>query len=261
MKRTPIRPELSEFPAEFHPWLTGARLYDSSCSARARVVFIDREEGWFLKSADPGTLKKEAELTRYFHAKGLAPKVEGYVSAQRDWLLTKRIPGEDCTEAMYLREPKKLCEKLAEILSELHAASFEGCPVADRTAESLAAAEKNYRAGQFDPSYLPESLRGMTPDAAWEKVVREKKLLRTDTLLHGDYCLPNVMLENWRFSGLIDLCHAGVGDRHIDIYWAIWSLNYNIREEKLADRFMDVYGREKIDPAALELIAAMECFG
>jgi kanamycin kinase len=56
--------DFSAFPAEFHSLLSGAELFDSSRSKEARVIFIDKDNGYFLKSASPGSLRREAELTR-----------------------------------------------------------------------------------------------------------------------------------------------------------------------------------------------------
>ena len=72
MQRTPIEAKLSDFPADFHRFLRDARLYDSSCSKEARVYFIDRDGGYFLKSAPAGTLQKEAAMDRFFHEKAVA---------------------------------------------------------------------------------------------------------------------------------------------------------------------------------------------
>ena len=88
-----------------------------------------------------------------------------------------------------------------------------------------------------------------------------KKYLKNDTLIHGDYCLPNVMLDNWKFSGFIDLGNGGVGDRNIDIFWGVWTLFFNLHTEKYTDRFLDAYGRDKVNTELLRVVAAAEVFG
>ena len=85
--------------------------------------------------------------------------------------------------------------------------------------------------------------------------------LERNVLMHGDYCLPNIMLKDWKLSGFIDLINGGVGDRHIDVLWDIWTLKYNIGTAKYTDRFIDVYGRDLIDEEKLRCIAAIEMFG
>ena len=87
------------------------------------------------------------------------------------------------------------------------------------------------------------------------------KHLKTDTLLHGDYCLPNIMLDNWRFRGFIDLDCGGIGDRHVDLFWGIWSLGFNLKTDAYRDRFLDAYGRDAVEEEMLRLIAAIEVFG
>ena len=77
-------------------------------------------------------------------------------------------------------------------------------------------------------------------------------------LIHGDYCLPNVMLDNWRFSGFIDVGSGGIGDRHIDLYWGCWSIQYNLKDSRWCSRFLDAYGREAIDREKLRRIHALE---
>jgi kanamycin kinase len=85
-------------------------------------------------------------------------------------------------------------------------------------------------------------------------------LLKSDTLLHGDYCLPNIILSDWQFSGFIDLDSAGLGDRHIDLFWGIWTLNFNLKTDVWGDRFLDAYGRDRIDNEILSSIGAFEVF-
>ena len=87
-----------------------------------------------------------------------------------------------------------------------------------------------------------------------------KHRLKREVVVHGDYCLPNVLMKDGQFSGLIDLGQAGIGDRHIDIYWAIWSLWYNLKTDQFIDCFLDFYGRNQIDNELLRTIAAIETF-
>lgn len=261
MKRTPIVPDLDSFPRAFHSLLAGGSIYDSSCSPDARVWFIDKDGGFFLKSAPAGTLRNEADMTRYFNGKGLGAQVLDYESGQQDWLLTKRLAGEDCLWAEYLADPVRLCDTTAELLRQLHDTPHEGCPRPCRTADRLAAARKNFAQGRYDTDLFPDNWGYSSPAEAIAVIENEGHFLRTDTLLHGDYCLPNILLDNWRFSGFIDLGAGGVGDRHMDLFWGIWSLKFNLKTDRFCQRFVDAYGRQDVEEDALRIVAAMEVFG
>ena len=261
MKRTRIAPDTALFPAQFQSLLHGATVYDSSCSPEARVYFIDKDGGYYLKRSPVGTLEREVAMTRYFHHKGLATEVLAYLTAEQDWLLTARVTGEDCTHALYLEDPKRLCDTTATLLRQLHETDCTDCPIPDHTARYLETARQNYQAGQYDTSLFPDNWGYSSVEEAWAVVQHHAHELRTDTLLHGDYCLPNVMLNNWRFSAFIDLDHAGVGDRHVDIFWGAWTLFFNLKTEQYCSRFLDAYGRDKINEDLLRVVAACEVFG
>lgn len=259
MKRTLVPFQLEDFPAPFHKILEGATLFDSSCSDDARVWFIDKEEGFFLKSAPKGALEKETAMAQFFHSKGLGAAVLDYVQGARDWLLTARVPGEDCLDARYLQDPKRLCDTTAELLRQLHDTDASGCPV-DRTEEYIATAVKNHRTGQYDSSLFPDNWGYSSAETAWKVVCEIAPHLKHDTLLHGDYCLPNIILKDNHFSGFIDLGNSGLGDRHIDLFWGVWSLGFNLKTDQWTDRFLDAYGRDKIQSEILDGIGAFEVF-
>ena len=259
MKRTRIKINFEDFPEEFHPYLERAVIYDSSCSPEARVYFLDVDGGLYLKTSSGGSLKKEALMDDYFFKKGLgAPEVVKYSSGERDWLLTSRVSGEDCTHSDYLSDPKRLCDLLATKLRELHKTDFSLCPIMNHKENYIATVERNYRAGQYDLSYFDGA---STADEAFGILQDGKSLLKSDTLLHGDYCLPNIMLDNWRFSGFIDLGNGGVGDRHVDLFWGAWTLNFNLGTDEYRQRFFDAYGRDRVDEDVIKIIGAAEAFG
>ena len=259
MKQAPITVDLKVFPAVFHSTLQNAPVYDSSCSPQARVWYIEKDGGMYLKTSARGSLSREAEMTAWFHGKGLSAQVLAYESCDADWLLTRAVPGEDCTGSKYLDDPKRLSELLGILLRRLHETPTDGCPIL-RTQEYIAAAEENYRAGRYDASLFPDNWGYRCPEDAWANVQLAAPQLKADTLIHGDYCLPNLLLEDWRFSGFIDLGNAGIGDRHMDLFWGAWSLRFNLKTDAWCKRFLDAYGRDHIDPELLRSIAAFEVF-
>ena len=262
MKRTRVEEIPSEIPAAVAGLIRGAELYDSRCSEAAEVYYADRDGGMFLKIAAAGELKTEAAMTAYFHSLGLSAEVLFYATeGERDFMLTRRIPGEDCTDPAYLSAPERLCDTIAGLLRRLHETDFRACPVQDRIGTCAASVKQGVERGRYEPDLFRGLWEFSSPEEARRTALEGLPLLKREVLLHGDYCLPNILLRDWRFSGFIDLGCGGVGDRHIDVLWGIWTLNFNLHTMRLTDRFLDAYGRDRIEPDKLRQIAAMEMIG
>ena len=219
MKRTLLEDIPSWIPEDIREFIGASPIYDSSCSHEARVLFIDKEEGFFLKSSAKDSLAIEAKMTDYFYKKGLSAEVISYISDDADYMLTRKVKGEDCTHKDYLEDPKRLCDLLAERLRLLHETDCADCPVPDRMSAYVSLAERNHKSGNYDLSYYSSGYgeTSVDVDKAWAVFREGKREFRNEVLLHGDYCLPNIMLDNWSFSGFIDVGNGGVGDRHVDL--------------------------------------------
>ena len=65
------------------------------------------------------------------------------------------------------------------------------------------------------------------------------KLINKDSvgnkLVHGDFCLPNILIHNNKVSGFIDVEAMGLGDPWIDYSWCIWSLEYNLKSKEYTE--------------------------
>lgn len=260
MQRTPILPDLNNFPERLHPFLTASPVYDSSCSPNARVWYLEKQN-FFLKTAKKGALESEARMNRYFHALGLGPEVLDYFTEKADWLLTRAIPGEDCTDPYFRQDPKRLTETIATLLRQLHAQPIAGCPISTKTQDHYARAKLGYESGRWEPDLFANQWHFSTMEEAWNTVEANFPGLKNDTLLHGDYCLPNILLDrDWNFTGFIDLGNGGIGDRHQDLIWGIWTLEFNLHTNHYRDLFLDIYGRDQIEPELLRTAAALEIF-
>lgn len=261
MLKKKIEINIDDYPCEFENLIKDSLIYDSSCSPEAKVIYIDKDGGYFLKKGKKDSLKKENDMGRFFYQKGLGAEIVNYISLEDDWLLTKRVEGEDCTFYKYLDYPEKLADTIAELLGNLHSFDYIGCPVENRIKSYLDSVDEGYRNGRFDQFLFSPISEFKSPDEAYSMVNEYRAYLKNDTLIHGDYCLPNIILDDWKFSGFIDLGNGGVGDRHIDLFWGAWTLWFNLKTDKYIPRFLDAYGRERINTEMLNAIAAMETFG
>ena len=254
MKKTKIQLNLDEFPKQLNPYLQGT-VYDSSSSDVARVYYSDL--GYYTKVSPKGTLEKEAETGKLFYSLGFGVEVLAYVTGEKDYLVTKEAIGQDLTH--YLKEPERLCRRMAETLRKLHETPVNGLPLSPRMPQYKELAEGKI-SGYADYILMPRFMISSEEEA--KAIVKANyHRIKQDTLIHGDYCLPNIILDDWKFSALIDFNLAGVGDKHIDLYWALWSLNFNLKTDAYTDCFLDAYGRENFEYDMLHVIAAFELLG
>lgn len=222
MQKKEIKINIDDFPNELHYIFENVKVYDSSSSPDMTVLYSDSE--YYVKIAEKGRLSKEAEMSKLFQRNRMGVDVISYISDKKDYMVTKPAKGEDATH--YLEKPERLCEELASAMKFLHSRAIDGIP----------------------------------PSPCMDIYVKAKKLdfLKQDTFIHGDFCLPNIILDDWKFSSFIDLGLAGVGDRHIDIYWVLWSLNHNLKTDKYTDYFLNLYGRDNFDKHILKIVAEIE---
>ncbi|MGT2896127.1 aminoglycoside phosphotransferase APH(3') [Streptococcus entericus] len=247
-----------DFPKVLAPYLAGASIKD--CSSHSTATVWALSTGYFLKVDAPTALAREAQWADWFFQQGLGVEVVLYITDDRDYLLTRAGDGQPAYA--YLDRPEQLCYALAKTLRALH--DRPKPPIGDdnRLADYLNTAKANAKAGSFWAKALLPRFGISCREEAYALIAEQQDLLQADTLIHGDYCLPNVLFDDQlNVTALIDLGLAGLSDRHIDLYWAIWSLNYNLGTDQYSDTFLDHYGRDLVNDDKLTLIAAIEAFG
>jgi len=77
-----------------------------------------------------------------------------------------------------------------------------------------------------------------------------------ESLVHGDACLPNIMVGGNGLSGYIDLGDMGVGDVEVDLSAAVWSLQYNLGPG-FGRAFLTAYGRPDATERDVDRLRAM----
>ena len=169
----------------------------------------------------------------------------------REYVIMSRLVGEMSCADRYLDDVSVLAAGLAQGLTMLWNA-----PVPENLTDfsldsELRSAES--RLDTIDWSEKSEELKAEFSTARdlfeWLKA---NKPAEDRVLSHGDYCLPNLFLDNGRVSGFLDLGHCGIADRYRDISLGLKSMKNNLG---------GVFGgpvREGYDPELLFAALGME---
>jgi len=65
-----------------------------------------------------------------------------------------------------------------------------------------------------------------------------------EVYVHGDFCLPNIIVDKNGEIGFIDTQTSGLGDPWIDYAWCIWSLEYNLKTKEYTPLLLKKLGIE-----------------
>lgn len=202
-----------------------------------------------------GESEDHLAMLRWVEGRVPAPRVIESVARENfRWTLMSRISGEMACADRWREDPKRLVQVLAQSMKRLWSVDITGCPVDQSAQAKLRRARTIVENGQVDMELVdPETFgeNGFPSPAALLSWLEEHKPQPDPVLSHGDYCLPNVFLKDWRLSGFLDLGRSGVGDRWNDIA-ICW--------RSLRDNFGGHYGEavEGFDPNYLFEVLGIE---
>lgn len=171
------------------------------------------------------------QMMRWLEGRIPVPRVICYEQdTEYQYLLMGKLTGKMSCDEYYMERPQELLTLLAEAMKMLWAVDVTDCPrkrdIDAELAEAKYRVENNlvdmdnvepttFGEGGFrDPKELLQWLEDNRPD--YEPV-----------LSHGDFCLPNIFIEDGMISGFIDLGDTGIGDKWRDIALCYRSLKHN----------------------------------
>ncbi|MBO4494731.1 MAG: aminoglycoside 3'-phosphotransferase [Clostridiales bacterium] len=175
--------------------------------------------------------EKVIQMIRWMEGKVPAPRVLAYErEGDYQYLLMSKVKGTMSCDPYYMQRPNEMIRALADGMKLLWSVDISDCPrVMDLDVE-LKEARSRVENGQVDlDDAEPDTFgEGGFKDPAellsWLETHRPSCEM---VLSHGDYCLPNVFIEDGKFSGFIDLPEAGIGDKWRDIALCYRSLKHN----------------------------------
>lgn len=250
-------PDSLSLPPEISRHLHGAELQPVTIGLSGADVYRVLAEGQPTRYLKVGRgyaaheLLAERARLEWLRGRLSVPRVLAFAQdGERAYLLLSEVPGLMACDPAFEDDVPALVRLYAHALRQVHQLDQTTCPFDMRLDRRLPAAEQRMRAGLVKVEAFDEERQGISPAVLYERLVRERPPSEDLVFTHGDFCLPNVLIDRkrQRVSGYIDWSHAGVADRYMDLALAARSLAYNFGHgyESL---FWDAYGLERVDTA------------
>ena len=225
---------LAFFPKDLQDILIGFSARENTIGrSSSRVFQYQKDEDIFYLKIVPMNeeIIRERDLLHWLKDKIPVPEViywqeyDGYF-----FLLTTGMKGEmACTfpEEKVLEPIEATVRKLAEGLLRLQAVDFSDCPYKNNLEIKLAKAQELIKTNLVDMDDWEDNNEFSSPQELLDWLILhqpQEELCFT----HGDYCLPNIFLNNTGVSGFIDWGTGGIADKWQDIALCVRSLGYNL---------------------------------
>jgi aminoglycoside phosphotransferase len=176
-----------------------------------------------------------------------------------DYLLTSEIPGSDAVNLIGSINNIKLVTLLAKGLRMIHRIDINNCPFDRLLKKELEIAEFKVKHNLVNEGNFDDIRRGKTAEELYEELLLLKPHDEELVFTHGDYCLPNIILQQEMISGFVDLHRAGIADRYKDISLMIRSIRRNLGIG-LEQLFFEEYGVVKPDYKKVEYYMLLDEF-
>lgn len=241
---------LSILPEEISVQLENADFeLDSIGQSHSKVYLFDNDTVLKIENKSEES-DSEYQMLKWLQAKLPVLEVKGFFTdGEKNYLLMSRLRGTMSCDKAILENGRNLVQLLANGLKRLWEVDTADCPSSVLLEEKLKQALKRVKCNQVDvlnaePDTFGEN--GFKDPADLYSYLLENQPEEERSFVHGDYCLPNVFIENNTVSGYLDLGRSGVGDKWQDIVLAVRSLKHNLED----------YGKEDLYPSLYSLFFA-----
>lgn len=190
------------------------------------------------------SLLREKEVLDWLANRLSVPKVmEFYEGENADYLLLSEIRGIPASEDSLKNDIPQIIEQLATGLKTIHSLPIENCPLDARLNHKIEIVRERMSKDLIDETDFDEERKGRTAADLFRELIETKPADEDLVFTHGDFCVPNVILENGKLSGFVDWGSAGIADKYQDLALLARSISFNFGRE-WGEKAFEIYGIE-----------------
>lgn len=179
----------------------------------------------------------ERAMLPWLYGKAPVPKVWHIeVVDNISYILMDVLPGSMANDPRWLsRGEDYMIARLAEGLKALWRVPLKGCPVKTTLNDRLETAAKRIDARRVDMNLWIEYNKFSSPQTLLQYLHETRPVSEDYVIVQGDYCMPNIFLDEQGIRGFIDLGRAGISDRYQDIGLCVRTLSHNFGFQEIAE--------------------------
>jgi len=214
------------------------------------VTLLDAEQGRFIvKTGDAPwkieELEKEARVLTALAS--YQPAVPGFVARAGDQFLFTYLDGVNLAVTVAEQKDTAARRHLAadhgRCLRRMHSWAPALPRPADWLADTVRLCEQRVASGEVSGLVKDHSAHdGRDVAQVLEYLHGERATLTTMLVLgHGDWCLPNALVEDRRVTGAVDWSAGGYADYRFDLATALWSLRFNLGDDPAIEDYLAAF--------------------
>lgn len=205
-------------------------------------------------------LEVEKEKLKWLEGKLPVPRVLFYGTDETsEYLLMSEIKGVNASEPSHKDDLPAILTSLGAGLKTIHSVPIQDCPFDQSLGMKIEEAKNRVNQGLVDEDDFDKVRKGRKARDLFKELITKRPLHEELVFTHGDYCMPNVIVENQKVSGFIDWGRAGIADKYQDIALAIRSISSNFGKE-FVPFFLAGYGIKDVDGSKIDYYQLMDEF-
>lgn len=206
----------------------------------------------FVVKIQTQSLQNEYLNYQFLQEKVPVPHIHFYQTwHNQDVLCMTQVKGKVLGDCIGVLEDTEIVRRYAHALKQLHEIPILNAPILQSTQQKVMEAGIRVTNQLVDIEDLEEENQEIGITDLYKKLCANIPQKADLVFTHGDYCFDNLLFDDTKLTGFIDIGRGGIADKYQDIALAVRSIRGELSEE-LLPLFFETYGiseisREKID--------------